>query len=100
MSQNITFKIELDVMDHKSLETVASRDEWLWNYGLGHINLKDIRNLKRRNMVSGLPEIDIPNKVCEECVRVKQHKNNFNKDAGSKLKATVEIIYSYVCGPL
>ena len=51
-------------------------------------------------MVSGLSEIDIPNEVCEECVQAKQHKNNFNKDAGSKSKAILEAIYSDVCGPL
>lgn len=55
MSQNITFKIELAMIEHKCLETATSRDEWLWNYILGHINFKDIRNLKKRNMVSGLP---------------------------------------------
>ena len=51
-------------------------------------------------MVSGLPEIDIPNEVYEECVQAKQHKNNFSKDAGSKSKAILEIIYSDVCGPI
>ena len=51
-------------------------------------------------MVSGFPEIDIPNKVCEECVQAKQHKNSFSKDAGSKSKAVLEVIYSDVCGPI
>ena len=51
-------------------------------------------------MVSGLPEIDIPIEVCEECVQAKQHKNNFSKDAGSRLKAILEVIYSDVCGPI
>ena len=60
MSQNRTFKIELNVMEHKCLSTAASRDEWIWHYRLGHLNFRDIRDLKRRNMVSGLPEIDIP----------------------------------------
>ena len=79
MSQNRTFKIELNVMEHKSLSTAASRDEWIWHYRLGHLNFRDIRDLKRRNMVSGLTEIDIPNEVCEECVQAKQHKNSFSK---------------------
>jgi len=100
MSQNRTFKIELNVMEHKCLATATSRDEWIWHYRLGHLNFKDIRDLKRRNMVLGLPEIDIPNKVCEECVQAKQHKNNFSKDAGSRSKAILEVIYSDVCGPL
>lgn len=50
-------------------------------------------------MVSGLPEIQIPNEVCEKCVQAKQQKNNFIEDVGSKSEATLEIIYSDVCGP-
>lgn len=40
MSQNRTFKIELNVMKHKCLATAASRDEWLWHSRLGHLNLR------------------------------------------------------------
>ena len=100
MSQNRTFKIELNVMEHKCLSTAASRDEWMWHYRLGHLNFKDIRDLKRKNMVSGLPEIDIPSEVCEECVQAKQHKNSFSKDAGSRSKGILDVVYSDVCGPI
>ena len=51
-------------------------------------------------MFSGLPEIDIPNEVCEECVQAKHHNNSFNKDAGSKSKVILEFIYSDVYGPI
>lgn len=93
MSQKRTFKIELDVTEHKCLEIAARKDEWLWHYILSHLNFKNIINLKRGNMVSDLPEIKILNKVCEKYVHEKKHKNNFSKDARSKSKATLEIIY-------
>lgn len=51
MSQNRTFKINLDVMEHKCLATSTSKDEWLWHYKLGHLIFKDISNLKRKNIV-------------------------------------------------
>jgi hypothetical protein len=51
MSQNRTFKIELNVMEHKCLAITANRDEWIWNYRLLHINFKDIGYLKRINMI-------------------------------------------------
>ena len=47
-----------------------------------------------------IPEINIPNEVCEECVQANQHKNSFSKDAGSKSKAILEFIYYDVCGPI
>ena len=51
-------------------------------------------------MVSGFLEIDIPNEVCDECLQAEQHKNSFSEDAGSRSKATLEVIYSNVCGPI
>lgn len=36
--------------------------------------------------------------MCEKYVQAKQHENNFSKDAGSKLKTILEVIYSDVCG--
>src|SRR4051812_14812156 len=84
-------------MEHKCLSTAASRDEWMWHYRLGRLNFKD---MKIKNMVPGLPEIDIPNEVCKECVQAKQFKNSFGKDAGSKSKTILDVIYSDVCGPI
>ena len=40
--QNITFKIELNVMEHKCLSTATSRDKWIWLYRLGHLNFREI----------------------------------------------------------
>lgn len=56
MSRNRTFRIELDVLEHKCLAAAAGRDEWLWHYILGHLNFNDISNLKRKTMVSDLPK--------------------------------------------
>lgn len=33
-------------------------------------------------------------------MQAKQHKNNFSKDAGSKSKAILKVIYSEVYGPI
>jgi len=60
MSKNMTFKIELNVMEHRCLATAVSRDEWLWHYRLGHLNFRDLKSMQKRGMVSGLPEIHIP----------------------------------------
>lgn len=98
--QNRTFKIELNVLEHRCLATAASRDEWLWHYRLGHLNFKDMCSLQKKQMVTGLPEFEIPNEVCEECVQSKQHKNSFSKDVSSKAKAILDIVYSDVCGPM
>lgn len=39
MCQNRTFKIELDVLEHKCLTTASSRDEWLWHFDRDLVSL-------------------------------------------------------------
>ena len=48
-------------------------------------------------MMSGLPRINIPAEICEECVHGKQHKSNFSKDAGHRTKHHLEVVYSIMC---
>jgi len=78
-SKNITFKIELDVMEHKCLLNATSRDEWLWHCKLGHLIFKDLNHMQRHKSMTGLLEIQIPDEICEDCVQSKQHKGKFPK---------------------
>ncbi|GAU45882.1 hypothetical protein TSUD_401080, partial [Trifolium subterraneum] len=100
MSKNRTFQIELNVMDHKCLMTAYSRDEWLWNYRMGHLNFKDLTLMQKKNYVTGLPAMNAPDEICEVCAHSKQPRGNFSKYAMSKTKSTLEIVYSDVCGPM
>jgi transposase InsO family protein len=100
MSSNRTFKIELDIMEHRCLDTSENRSEWLWHYRLGHLNFRDLNQMQRKRMVLGLPDIKVPSEVCEECVQAKQPKSSFSKDAERRTKDLLEVVYSDVCGPL
>ncbi|GAU20588.1 hypothetical protein TSUD_297610 [Trifolium subterraneum] len=84
MSRNRTFKIELNVMNHR----------------FGHLNFRDLNMMSNKSMVSGLPKIQVPNEVCEDCVQSKQHRDSFNKNVKSRTKSVLEVIYSVVCGPM
>jgi hypothetical protein len=43
LSNNITFKIEINVIDHRCLASVTSTEEnWLWHHRFGHLNLKSL----------------------------------------------------------
>ncbi|GAU31479.1 hypothetical protein TSUD_386430 [Trifolium subterraneum] len=100
MSRNRTFKIELNVMNHMCLATAIERDDWTWHYRFGHLNFRDLNMMSNKSMVSGLPKIQVPNEVCEDCVQSKKHRDSFNKDVKSRTKNVLEVIYSDVCGPM
>ncbi|WJX37101.1 hypothetical protein P8452_24905 [Trifolium repens] len=100
MSKNMTFKIELNVMDHKCLATDVERDDWTWHYRFGHLNFRDLNMMHNKSLVSGLPKIQISNEVCEDCVQAKQHRGSFSKDVVIRTKNVLEVVYSDVCGPM
>ena len=87
-------------MEHICLSDEVSRDEWIWHYRFGHLNFRDLYELKRQEMVTGLPQISIPTELCEDCVESKQHRNTFNQKVESKSTDKLEIIYTDVCGPM
>ncbi|XP_058765508.1 uncharacterized protein LOC131639000 [Vicia villosa] len=92
MATNRTFKVELKVLEHRCLATAASREEWLWHYRLGHLNFRDLKALQQEGMVTGLPHINIPAELCEECRKdevfdvFKRFKSMAERQCGRKLK--------------
>lgn len=100
LTKNRIFKIEVQVMEHSCLAAAVSRDEWTWHYRFGHLNFRDLYELKRQGMVSGMPQISIPAEMCEDCVEAKQHRNSFKQHVESRSNCKLQIIYSDVCGPM
>ncbi|XP_020239963.1 uncharacterized protein LOC109818844 [Cajanus cajan] len=77
LTKNRTFKVEIDVVDQECLAVTVKKEEWLWHYRLGHLNFRDLQNLKSKDMVRGLPHISPPNEVCSDCMESKQLRNSF-----------------------
>lgn len=55
ISKNRTFKIVVNVFEHRCFARVASIEEWVRYYKLGHLIFKDLNSMQRNGMVSGLP---------------------------------------------
>ncbi|XP_019433835.1 PREDICTED: uncharacterized protein LOC109340568, partial [Lupinus angustifolius] len=63
LTQNITFQVTLNAIESQCLNVeLLSNDSWLWHMRLGHLNFKDLSLMKSKEMVSGLPSIQIPKK--------------------------------------
>ncbi|GAU30941.1 hypothetical protein TSUD_143890 [Trifolium subterraneum] len=66
---------------------------------IGQLIEKNYKLLVRMNGYD-TTEIEIPKEVCEECVQSKQQRNNFSKEAKSKTKAILAVVFYDVCGPI
>lgn len=71
----------------------------LWHERLGHINVKTLKELVKKDLVNGVDFTDEENFFCEACAYGKQQRGQFQK--GKHEKAAVgELIHSDVCGPM
>jgi len=51
-------------------------------------------------MVKGLPQIEAPSYVCEECVIAKQHRESFPKESTWRANQVLQLVHSDICGPM
>ena len=67
LADNKTFKIEIGMVDHKSLDpTVVEDKNWLRNPRYRHLKFKSLGMLNLKKMVYGLPQVKEPSQVCKE----------------------------------
>jgi len=79
---------------------VKDEDSWLWHYRFGHLNFRGRNQLVDKDMILGLPKIEIPNTVCDTCLLGRQPRNAFSSSTASISKELLNVVYSDVCGPL
>jgi transposase InsO family protein len=72
---------------------------WIWHLRFGHLNFRYLNQLASKEMVKGLPKIEIPNKICDGCLIGKQSRNAFNKSMPMRSSNVLEVVHSDVCGP-
>jgi len=100
LSKNRTFQVNIRVADVQCLSIVKSdSDSWLWHSRYGHLNFKSLQQLGTKKMVLGLPEINLPETVCETCLAGKQTRKSFQEHLKMRSKECLEVVHSDVCGP-
>jgi len=100
LAKNRTFQVNFTAAEVQCMSTTETKDEdWLWHSRYGHLNFKSLHQLGSKCMVSGIPIIAVPRKICEVCVAGKQTRNSFQPQLSTRSKDVLEVVHSYVCGP-
>lgn len=100
MTTNRMFPLHLHNPTHLCFSAKVKDTAWLWHFRYGHLNFGGLKTLQQKNMVAGLPQIDVPTQVCEECIVSKQHRNYFPQRKSWRAKAVLELVHSDICGPI
>ncbi|KAL5810692.1 hypothetical protein ACOSQ4_027260 [Xanthoceras sorbifolium] len=100
MTKNRMFPLAIHHDALRCLTAIINDKDWLWHLRYGHLNFESLKQLESKKMVKGLPNIHHPNEICKSCILSKQHRNSFGKEANWKATMPLELVHTYVCGPL
>lgn len=73
---------------------------FLWHIRFGHHNNKSIQLMRKKELVKGLPNLKLQDKVCAVCNVGKQQRSKFPKKSKWRATEKLEQIHLDLCGPI
>ncbi|GKE18362.1 retrovirus-related pol polyprotein from transposon TNT 1-94 [Tanacetum coccineum] len=74
---------------------------WLWHKRLSHLNFKNINNLEKHNLVSGLLSLTFSkDKNCSACEKGKHHRASFKTKRSFSINKSLHLMHMDLFGPI
>ncbi|XP_026451049.1 uncharacterized protein LOC113351245 [Papaver somniferum] len=100
MTKNILFPLNIQYQKERSYNSYVHNDSWLWHKRMGHVNFNSLQTLAKKEMVSRLPFIEIPESRCENYIFDKQHRDPFPVNKARRAEQQLKIVHSDLSGPI
>ncbi|CAL2257558.1 unnamed protein product [Prunus armeniaca] len=100
VTTNRMFPLHIQSDGSKCFSAKVNAPACLWHLCYGHLNFRGLKTLHDKEMVTSLPQITCPTKVCEVCVVGKQHKETFPKAKAWRARRPLELVHSDIGGPI
>jgi hypothetical protein len=97
---NRLYVLHLDIGRPVCLAAQGMSPAWRWHARYGHLNFRSLRRLMEGDMVSGLPQIDHVEQVCDSCLAGKQKCAMFPFVAKFRAEEKLELVHEDLCGPV
>ncbi|XP_049358800.1 uncharacterized protein LOC125823464 [Solanum verrucosum] len=94
MTQNRMFPLEVSDVKSFALITKGNTEGNLWHLRYGHLNVKGLQLLDRRNEVLDLP------RIYAGCMYGKQNRNSFLVGKSWRASVCLELVHADLCGPM
>ena len=72
----------------------------LWHCRYGHLSFKGLKTLEQKKMVNGLPQLNSPSGLCEDCLVGKQQRDPFPKKSTWRASQILQLVHADICGPI
>ena len=99
-SKNRLYKVLMEIVDTRCLKTLADCSSARWHARLGHIGTESMKLMIRRELVLGIPYVDVEKEICESCLKGKQARQVFPQATSYRAEKVLELIHGDLCGPI
>ena len=94
------YLLNLIVSESCQISREEDQEGWLWHHRHCHQNFRAINELRRGEMVRGLPNISFSDGVCKNCVAGKHSQRKFPSSSAYRATRRLELIHEDICGPI
>lgn len=71
-----------------------------WHARLGHVNLTTMKAMIQKELVTGVPNINVISEVCSSCMLGKQARHSFPQSTTYRATKTLQLVHGDLCGPI
>ncbi|CAL2234198.1 unnamed protein product [Prunus armeniaca] len=100
MKSNRCYPVSFLADNQLLMKTSFTQCTWMWHKRLGHLHFKGLKQLREKDMVHGLPQLEEQSGVCEGCQLGKQHRVVFPKEQAQRASKALELVHIDLCGPM
>lgn len=98
LSKNRKFKTVINSTEVQCLKTVVDhKNIWLWHLRFGNMNFRSLNQLITQGLVTGILNLEIPDKLCEGCLVRKQSRKSFISTMPMRSSCILEVVHLDVC---
>ena len=94
------YLLNLNVAESCQISREEDQEVWLWHHRLCHQNFRVMNELRRGEMVRGLPNISFSDRVCRNCVAGKHSRRKFPSSSAYRATRRLELVHGDICGPI
>ncbi|KAG7554412.1 Integrase catalytic core [Arabidopsis suecica] len=99
-SKNRLYKVRMGITDNTRLCLTSVSESSKWHSRLGHINPETIKTMIKKELVRGIPQVNIEKEVCGSCLLGKQTRHVFPQATTFRATKILELVHGDLCGPI
>ncbi|CAL9029558.1 unnamed protein product [Prunus brigantina] len=102
MSHNRMFAVlaRCSPKEQKCFSSLTIDQAQLWHCRYGHLSWNGLKLLQQKQMVEGLPQFIASQRVCEDCLVGRQHRDPFPKESLWRASKVLQLVHADICGPI